>query len=161
MIKDNNNDHNIEIFITSMKMIHSEKNLLCSCNQLFVFPPQGNLKKCVFWMFSKMSLNCDLYLVHLAGELNNMYFEYFLKCFWIVTFILSIWQASSMAVRAVQVAISDSLRQVRHVAIETIVFWGSCAQLHMWYMEKNTNVQSEPIPTQPTIPFSIALFSVK
>ena len=112
MIKDNNNDDNIEIFITSMKMIHSEKNLLCSCNQLFVFPPQGHLKKWVFWMFSKMSLNCDLYLVHLAGELNNMYFEYFLKCFWTVTFILSIWQASSMAVRAVQVAISDSLKRL-------------------------------------------------
>ena len=93
--------------------------------------------------------------------LSIMYFKYFLKCFWIVTFILSIWQASSMAVRAVQVAISDSLRRLRQLGIETIVFWGSCAQLHMWYMEKNTNVQSEPIPTQPTIPFSIALFSVK
>ena len=130
-----------------------KKNLLCSSNQLFVFPPQGylklyvfwifskmflicdlwHLKKYVFWIFSKMFLTCDLYLVHLAGELDG-----------------------SEGGAGGHLGFSEEIG-----AIKTIVYWGSCAQPHTWYMEKNTNVQSEPIPTQPIRPFSIALFSVK
>ena len=103
-----------------------------------------------------MFLNCDL---------KYYVFWIFSKCFWIVTFILSIWQASSMAVRAVQVAISDSLRQVRQLGIEASEASGNwdncvlgimCTTAHVIYGEKykcpkwtNTNPTYHTIQYRP------------
>ena len=123
--------------------------------------------------FSVAATSCLSFL--LRDTWNDMYFDYFLIFFFNCDLYLVhhvFWTFSKMFLNCdlYLVHLAGELDGSEGGAgghlwfseeIETIVYWGSCAQPHIWYMEKNTNVQSESIPTQPTIPFSIALFSVK